>query len=174
MTEVLRGEKLTKAIHGTRRTNCSLHLLSPKPMQGNAITDFCYISINFSKVEQSIFLSKGHLSRVESAVIQVRQDNGTLSALFYTFKHTFTTSHSLESLTCYHMHFFLTRKWYYWSRKGFSFFTKTQLRICQKIGSFLLFFWLHLCHYSPESLVHSWEDHNPVGGELMFLWTTCG
>lgn len=141
MTEVLRGEKLTKAIHGTRRTNSSLHLLSPKPMQGNAITDFCYISINFSKIEQSIFLSKRHLSRVESAVIQVRQDDGTLSALFYTFKHTFTTSHSLESLTCYHIAFFPYQKMVLLLQKGLQLLHKDSAPYLPKnwfLSSFLL------------------------------------
>lgn len=55
----------------------------PKPMQENAITDFCSISNNFHKVEQSIFLSKGHLSRVGSAVTQLWQGDMTLTAVLY-------------------------------------------------------------------------------------------
>ena len=37
----------------------------------------------------------------------------------------------------------------------------------------LLFRW-RLCHCGLEPLVYSWEDHNPLGGEFLFLWTTCG
>lgn len=39
--------------------------------------------------------------------------------------------------------------------------------------SCLLVFWWRLCHCGLEPLVYSWEDHNPLGGEFLFLWTTC-
>lgn len=71
---------LPKAVQLASHTHSSLHLMSPKPLQGNAITDLCHISTNLQKIEQSIFLSKAQLGTVGSEVTQLWQDNVTLMA----------------------------------------------------------------------------------------------
>lgn len=62
---------LPKAVQLASRTHSSLHSMSPKPTQGNCITDLCYVSTNLQKVAQSIFLSKAHLGTSGCRVTQL-------------------------------------------------------------------------------------------------------
>lgn len=102
----------------------SPHLLSPKSMQGNTITEFCYVSPNLRKVgEQFIFPSKGKVCfpiHGGSAHIQLWQDSVTLLLLlFYRFKYTFTAPHLLELLPFYQkMVFFPYQKMVLLIQKG--------------------------------------------------------